>query len=250
MCADLVVRPILVNVRFPRGDKRRVSHRGGPKVLLVPGRRAPGLHDAHNSGGRTLTPACEGGAARTGIRRLEDGPMSGVRRIALVGAVLTALGVLASCSTLSLPGDTSKITFVSTTTTGGWKYDYYREHRVSRAASAATRPSSSAPRSGRPPPRPRRCGRSCTAAAPATSTRPATRCRVRARRSRRARPRSRRTSPTTACSPRCAPTPRASGRSRSRTAATTSTRAPTRPTRTTRTRPPTASRARRTACTR
>src|SRR5205085_2024465 len=41
--------------------------------------------------------------------------------------VVAALAVFAACDPLALPGNTSSITFVSTTTTGGWKYDYYRD---------------------------------------------------------------------------------------------------------------------------
>ncbi|MDQ1475760.1 MAG: hypothetical protein QOE62_989, partial [Actinomycetota bacterium] len=48
------------------------------------------------------------------------------RRIALVLAVVAALSGLSACNTLLLPGNTSSITFVSTTSTGGWRYDYYR----------------------------------------------------------------------------------------------------------------------------
>jgi hypothetical protein len=44
-----------------------------------------------------------------------------------VAAALAAAVLLTGCSLLSAPGDTSKITLVSTTTTGGWKYDYYRD---------------------------------------------------------------------------------------------------------------------------
>jgi len=41
--------------------------------------------------------------------------------------VVAAIAVLAACDPLALPGNTSSINFVSTTTTGGWKYDYYRD---------------------------------------------------------------------------------------------------------------------------
>jgi hypothetical protein len=54
--------------------------------------------------------------------------MSIGRRIALVVAVVAALSGLTACNTLLLPGNTSSITFVSTTTTGGWRYDYYRNN--------------------------------------------------------------------------------------------------------------------------
>ena len=41
--------------------------------------------------------------------------------------VLVALTIALGCSScLQTPGDTSKIEFVSTTTTGGWRYDYFR----------------------------------------------------------------------------------------------------------------------------
>jgi hypothetical protein len=52
--------------------------------------------------------------------------MRSVRRIALLVAGVVALSGLTACSTLLLPGNTSSIAFVSTTTTGGWKYDYFR----------------------------------------------------------------------------------------------------------------------------
>ncbi|MDQ1381124.1 MAG: hypothetical protein QOJ71_1843, partial [Actinomycetota bacterium] len=52
--------------------------------------------------------------------------MSLGRRIALLVAVVAALSGLTACNTLLLPGNTSSITFVSTTSTGGWRYDYYR----------------------------------------------------------------------------------------------------------------------------
>jgi hypothetical protein len=42
--------------------------------------------------------------------------------VVLVGA----LAVLAACNSLAVPGNTASITLVSTTTSGGWKYDYYR----------------------------------------------------------------------------------------------------------------------------
>ncbi len=40
--------------------------------------------------------------------------------------ILGAVALLAACNPLAFPGDTASITFVSTTTNGGWKYDYYR----------------------------------------------------------------------------------------------------------------------------
>lgn len=52
--------------------------------------------------------------------------MHGFRRMALIAAVIVAASGLASCTSLILPGNTDSIAFVSTTTTGGWKYDYYR----------------------------------------------------------------------------------------------------------------------------
>jgi hypothetical protein len=55
-------------------------------------------------------------------------PKFAARRIALAVATLVALAGLSACSTLILPGKTDAITFVSTTTTGGWKYDYYRNN--------------------------------------------------------------------------------------------------------------------------
>ncbi|MCU1428499.1 MAG: hypothetical protein JWL83_2499 [Actinomycetia bacterium] len=54
--------------------------------------------------------------------------MHWVRRTALCVAGVVALGGLTACSSLMLPGNTSSITFVSTTTTDGWKYDYYRNN--------------------------------------------------------------------------------------------------------------------------
>lgn len=53
--------------------------------------------------------------------------MGWIRRITPVVALVVASSALAACSTLMLPADTSSITFVSTTTTDGWKYDYYRD---------------------------------------------------------------------------------------------------------------------------
>ncbi len=41
-------------------------------------------------------------------------------------AVLGAAVVLGACNLLALPGDTASITLVSTSTSGGWRYDYYR----------------------------------------------------------------------------------------------------------------------------
>ena len=52
--------------------------------------------------------------------------MTKFQRIALIVAVAAGLGSLSACSTLALPGNTASITLVSTTTTDGWKYDYYR----------------------------------------------------------------------------------------------------------------------------
>jgi hypothetical protein len=52
--------------------------------------------------------------------------MGWIRRVTPIMALVVAAGALAACSTLMVAGDTSSITFVSTTTTGGWKYDYYR----------------------------------------------------------------------------------------------------------------------------
>ena len=51
-----------------------------------------------------------------------------MRRFSIVAIVVAAIAVLAACDPLAFPGDTTKITFVSTTTTGGWKYDYYRDN--------------------------------------------------------------------------------------------------------------------------
>ena len=46
-------------------------------------------------------------------------------RLSILGCALLALG--AGCILpLSTAGNTASIQFVSTTTTGGWKYDYYR----------------------------------------------------------------------------------------------------------------------------
>ena len=48
-------------------------------------------------------------------------------RYARLGVVLTTLVVtLGACLPLSAPGTTSSVQLVSTSTTGGWKYDYYR----------------------------------------------------------------------------------------------------------------------------
>ncbi len=52
--------------------------------------------------------------------------MRWIRRIAPLVAVVVGLGGLTACSTLLLPGNTSSIALVSSSTTGGWKYDYYR----------------------------------------------------------------------------------------------------------------------------
>jgi hypothetical protein len=41
-------------------------------------------------------------------------------------ALVVAVVALACAACLQTPGDTSQITFVSTTTVNGWKYDYYR----------------------------------------------------------------------------------------------------------------------------
>jgi hypothetical protein len=49
-----------------------------------------------------------------------------MRRFATLGAALVAILVLAACKPLSTPGDTASIAFVSSTSSGGWKYDYYR----------------------------------------------------------------------------------------------------------------------------
>ena len=49
-----------------------------------------------------------------------------MRRFATLGAVVLAVFVLAACKPLSAPGDTASIAFVSSTSSGGWKYDYYR----------------------------------------------------------------------------------------------------------------------------
>ena len=69
----------------------------------------------------------------------------------LVIALLATSLVAALCSAcLATPGDTSKIAFVSSTTVNGWKYDFYRNRRIP-AASAATRRSWWAPRSGSSP---------------------------------------------------------------------------------------------------
>ena len=48
------------------------------------------------------------------------------RRTLVVAVLATVVGTFAACSTLQLPGKTSSIAFVSTTTSGGWRYDYYR----------------------------------------------------------------------------------------------------------------------------
>ena len=44
-------------------------------------------------------------------------------RVVLAGVLLI---VLAGCLPLNAPGDVGHIEFVSTSTAGGWKYDYYR----------------------------------------------------------------------------------------------------------------------------
>ena len=49
--------------------------------------------------------------------------MPRIRTFVLAGI---ALVLLAACMPIQYGGDTSKITLVSSTTTGGWKYDYYR----------------------------------------------------------------------------------------------------------------------------
>jgi hypothetical protein len=49
-----------------------------------------------------------------------------MHRFRIVVVALVAVVVLAGCDLLALKGDTSKITLVSSTTSGGWKYDYYR----------------------------------------------------------------------------------------------------------------------------
>ena len=56
------------------------------------------------------------GARRPGTRRL------GV----MLGAVLVAVVAAGCVLPLSTAGNTGSIQFVSTTTQGGWKYDYYR----------------------------------------------------------------------------------------------------------------------------
>ncbi len=48
-----------------------------------------------------------------------------MRRFRLL-VVLLAVVALAGCDLLAIRGETDKITFVSSTTSGGWKYDYYR----------------------------------------------------------------------------------------------------------------------------
>jgi hypothetical protein len=50
--------------------------------------------------------------------------MSAMRKLRAVLVVIVASMAFGAC--LNLPGDTSKITLVSSTTTGGWQYDYYR----------------------------------------------------------------------------------------------------------------------------
>ena len=52
--------------------------------------------------------------------------MSMVRRIARWLPWIAAVSGLTACNTLLLPGNTASITFVSTATTDGWRYDYYR----------------------------------------------------------------------------------------------------------------------------
>jgi hypothetical protein len=49
-------------------------------------------------------------------------------RVRVIGVLAAVLAVLAVACTppLSTPGNTSSVQFVSTTTTGGWNYDYYR----------------------------------------------------------------------------------------------------------------------------
>jgi len=49
-----------------------------------------------------------------------------MRRFRIVAIVLVAGALLAGCNLLALPADTSHITLVISTTSGGWKYDFYR----------------------------------------------------------------------------------------------------------------------------
>src|SRR3954454_25330353 len=49
-----------------------------------------------------------------------------VRKFRIAFLFVAAIAVIAACDPLTLPADTSKIALVSTTTAGGWKYDYYR----------------------------------------------------------------------------------------------------------------------------
>jgi hypothetical protein len=49
-----------------------------------------------------------------------------VHKIRSVVVGLVAVTVLGACNLLALPGNTASITLVSTSTAGGWKYDYYR----------------------------------------------------------------------------------------------------------------------------
>src|SRR3954469_15909037 len=44
----------------------------------------------------------------------------------MLGIAVALAVVLAGCNLLALPGDTAGITLVSSSTSGGWKYDYYR----------------------------------------------------------------------------------------------------------------------------
>ena len=173
-----------------------------------------------------------------------------MRKIRIVVVGLVAVTVLGACNLLALPGNTASITLVSTSHDRRLEVRLLPQHRV--PVQRQRLPDVRHRHEGRfvDDRGPRRCGCSCTAAAPATSTPPGNPIPGPGPEGR-GEPRRRCTTHlTNNGSPREGPRRRrrASARSRCRTAATTSTRAPTRPTRTTRTRRPTASPARRTAC--
>jgi len=79
------------------------------------------------SAGSTTPFGSSSGTLTTELTKRWGQPMVRRRRVLLTGLVGAVVLLAAGCEVpLSAPGNTAKIQFVSTSNSGGWKYDYYR----------------------------------------------------------------------------------------------------------------------------
>ena len=82
------------------------------------------MMERRDTGVKPRAAPCPGTNGSLGCREaIEGAAMRRWGRLVLAGGLFI---VLAGCLPLNAPGDVGHIEFVSTSTAGGWKYDYYR----------------------------------------------------------------------------------------------------------------------------